>query len=75
MLSISNLPDLDKLAACAHCDHVAVIRHPDLVHVLVVIFVTSSVSPGANLKQKCAYKILAPTEAQGFTISVCVEVL
>ena len=50
MLSIPNLPDLDKLAACAHCDHVAVIRHPDLVHVLVVIFVTSSVSPGADLK-------------------------
>ena len=52
MLSISNLPDLDKLAACAHCDHVAVIRHPDLVHVLVVIFVTSSVTPSANLKQE-----------------------
>ncbi len=50
MLSIPHLPDLDKLAACAHSDHVAVVGHPDLVHVLVVIFVTSSVSPSADLK-------------------------
>ena len=50
MLSFPNLPDLDKLAAGAHSDHVAVVGHPDLVHVLVVIFVTSSVSPGTDLK-------------------------
>ena len=51
MLSFTHLPDLDKLAAGADCDHVAVIGHPDLVHILIVIFVTPSVTSGANLRQ------------------------
>ena len=50
--NIPHLPDLDKLAAGADSDHVAVVGHPDLVHVLVVIFMTSSVAPSANLKQE-----------------------
>ena len=44
-----HLPYLDKLAAGADSDHVPVIGHPDTVHVLVMILVTTSEPSSANL--------------------------
>ena len=48
-LFLPHLPDLDKLAAATDGHHVAVVRHPDLVHVLVVVLVASPVPSRPHL--------------------------
>ena len=52
-----HLPDLDELAAGAAGDHVAVVRDPDPVHVLVVVLVTPPEPARTHLQQYTAFSL------------------